>query len=586
VDERDAIDKLADAVAERSPVSWEDELRSAPGDEDRDVVEQLRVVDRIVDAHWGRSGAPERLGDFEIIREIGRGAMGVVYEARQISLDRRVAVKVLAREMTADPVRLRRFEREAKSLASLNHPNIVTIHSVENTDDVHFIGMELVEGQDLALLIPRGGLPVEKLLDVAIPMADALSSAHERHIVHRDLKPANVMINSEGRVKILDFGLAKLRGETRVSDESAVSTVDVDMTREGFVVGTIPYMSPEQAEGREIDPRSDLFSLGTVLYEMATGERPFGGDSQSEIVTAIANETPLPAAQKRPELPEDLDRIITHCLRKDPERRYQTAKGLRNELEELKRKRDLDRLPRPPVPKWPLWAAISTAAVLLAVLLFGGRIVEIARGPFDGTPATPFRYLAVMPFIHSGGDDPRINAFTDGLTEILTAKLTRLTKTHALQIAPPSRVRGVDIAEIEEKVGVNLAIRGTIRPRTEGVARRSHQRRPERSVPIPGPGHRGRCRHVGSRAAPDRAGGPAHSRHHRGSRARVVRPGPGLPEQLRPDRERRPRHLGVRAGTRERPGVCAGPGGSRYGVLEEIRARQDSPVGRSRFSSM
>jgi serine/threonine-protein kinase len=463
VDERDAIDKLARAVAERSPVTWEDELRSVPGDESRDVVEQLRVVDRIFEAHWGPSGTPTRLGDFEVIRELGRGAMGRVYEARQVSLDRRVAVKVLAPEMTGDPVRLRRFEREAKSLASLNHPNIVTIHSVESIEGTHFIGMELIEGQDLALMIRKGGLPIEKLLDVAIPMADALSSAHEHHIIHRDLKPANVMINNEGRVKILDFGLAKLRGESGISDQTAVSTVDIDMTREGFVVGTVPYMSPEQAEGREIDHRSDLFSFGTVLYEMATGERPFEGQSQSEIVSSIANETPLPAVRRRPDIPEELDRIIGHCLRKDPERRYQTAKGLRNELEELKTRRELDKLPPPPVPKWPLWAAISTAAVLLIALLFGGKIVEIIKRLIDPTPPASSRYLVVLPFDIVGEDSEEIIALNAGLTDVLAAKLTELTSTHDLQIA--SRVRRTPPLTVEtvgKELGVNLALAGIL----------------------------------------------------------------------------------------------------------------------------
>jgi len=278
----------------------------------------------------------ERLGDFEIVREIDRGGMGVVYEARQTSLDRRVALKVLPEELTADVTALRRFEREAKALAALNHPNIVTVYDIGESDGVYFISMEFVDGQPLNKLIPRDGLPLERLLDLAVPLADALSAAHERGITHRDLKPANVVVGKDGRPKILDFGLAKLRREPATGSAEDEQTRTLTMTREGALIGTVPYMSPEQVEGRPVDQRSDLFSLGVTFYEMATGHRPFRGDTGAAVISSILRESPPSVSELRVDLPPDLGRIIGHCLRKDPEHRYQTAKGLRNELEELR----------------------------------------------------------------------------------------------------------------------------------------------------------------------------------------------------------------------------------------------------------
>src|SRR5882672_5623915 len=219
-----------------------------------------------------------KLGAYEICSSLGAGGMGEVYRASDAKLGRDVALKVLPAEMARDPERLARFRREAKALAQIDHPNIVTIYSVEDFDGVHFLTMQLVEGLPLDRLISQNGLPVDQIIAMAGSLAAALAAAHEKGIVHRDLKPANVMVTSDGRVKVLDFGLAKLKEDARLVAEAGMPTGM--LTGDGRIVGTVAYMSPEQAEGKPVDQRSDVFSLGVLLYEMATGARPFTGDTQ------------------------------------------------------------------------------------------------------------------------------------------------------------------------------------------------------------------------------------------------------------------------------------------------------------------
>jgi serine/threonine protein kinase/Tol biopolymer transport system component len=274
------------------------------------------------------------LGHYRIVELLGKGGMGEVYLADDIRLQRRVALKILARELASDPDRRERFEREARAAAALNHPNIVTIHSVEEADGIPFLTLELIDGQTLADLIPDGGLPLDRVLTLAIPLADAVGAAHQRGITHRDLKPANVMLTSDGRVKVLDFGLAKLKEDARLAVEAGQPTGM--LTGDGRIVGTVAYMSPEQAEGKPVDQRSDVFSLGVILYEMATGGRPFTGDTQMSILSSIMKDSPKPVTDARRGLPRDFSRLVMRCLAKDVEDRYQSAKDVRNDLRALK----------------------------------------------------------------------------------------------------------------------------------------------------------------------------------------------------------------------------------------------------------
>jgi Tol biopolymer transport system component len=316
------------------------------------------------------------LGHYKILRLVGKGGMGEVYAAEDQTLGRTVAIKVLPAGIHAQPAELERFSREAKTIASLNHRAIVTLYSFEESAGTHFITMELVEGAPLSARIPAAGLPFDDVLRMGIEMTDAVSAAHERGIVHRDLKPANVLVRPDGQIKILDFGLAKLRAQ----ESAAADLPTQQLTGEGRIVGTVAYMSPEQAEGRAVDHRSDIFSLGVMLYEMATGQRPFQGDTSLSVLSAVLKDQPKLATDLNPRVPSAFARVLKICLHKDPERRYQSAKDLRNELQTLKEELDSGELMRPaavaPVPagpqpiRWPLVAAsIGGLAVAVYALI-------------------------------------------------------------------------------------------------------------------------------------------------------------------------------------------------------------------------
>ena len=273
------------------------------------------------------------LGHYTIVRALGAGGMGEVYEARDTRLNRPVALKVIRREVASDPARRQRLAREARAAALLNHPHIVTLHSLDEADGVLFLTMELLDGTTLSDAIPKGGLPIERLLRMAAQLADALAAAHAAGVIHRDLKPANIMITREGVLKVLDFGLSKAE-----VDRTAVSATTEVLSSDGSVLGTAPYMAPEVIEGREADARSDIFSLGIVLFEMATGRRPFAGSTPMAVITSILRDKPPLANELNPEVPRELARLIERCLAKTPAARRQSAADLRADLEDLERR--------------------------------------------------------------------------------------------------------------------------------------------------------------------------------------------------------------------------------------------------------
>jgi eukaryotic-like serine/threonine-protein kinase len=313
------------------------------------------------------------LGHYRIDRELGSGGMGEVYAAEDLKLHRQVALKVLSAPISVDDERRQRFAREAQAVAALNHPNIVTIYSVEQSDGLHFLTMEIVVGQPLSRLIPHDGVPLERLLKLAIPLADAVSAAHQKGITHRDLKPANIMVGDDGRLKVLDFGLAKLKeGDPARAGVTSLPTRTV--TGEGRILGTVAYMSPEQAEGRTVDHRSDIFSLGIVLYELATGARPFNGDTSVSVLSSILKDTPRSITEINRTLPRDLARIVRRCLMKDPEERYQSAKDIRNDLQEVKQALDSGEVLTAGAPA----PATGTNRKRRVLLMAGGGGVAIA----------------------------------------------------------------------------------------------------------------------------------------------------------------------------------------------------------------
>ena len=275
-----------------------------------------------------------RIGAYEIVASLGAGGMGEVYRARDLRLGREIALKLLPAKLSADPERLARLEREARMVAGLSHPNIVVLHSIEDDRDVRFLTMELIEGRSLDHALAPGGLPVIQVIELGIGLADAHAAAHEKGVVHRDLKPANVMLTRDGRVKVLDFGLAKLAA-TEPDPELTQAMAGLHSV-EGQVVGTVPYMAPEQIRGEAVDERTDLFALGIVLYELASGTRPFAGATPADISSAILRDAPKPLASVRGDLPADLERIITRCLEKVPQERFQSATDVAHELRRVR----------------------------------------------------------------------------------------------------------------------------------------------------------------------------------------------------------------------------------------------------------
>jgi TolB-like protein/Tfp pilus assembly protein PilF len=381
------------------------------------------------------------LAHYRVTAAIGVGGMGEVYRATDTKLGREVALKVLPAEMASHPERRERFQREAKALAALDHPGIVTVYSVEEADGVHFLTMQLVEGQPLDRVVPEGGLSPAQVLEIATALADALAAAHEKGIVHRDLKPANVMVTADGRVKILDFGLAKMAAPEPA--DSADSAMPTDLrTREGVVMGTVPYMSPEQVSGLAVDPRTDVFSLGVLLYEMAAGRRPFQGRSSAELASAILRDAPPPLEQTRSDIPEGLRQLVSRCLQKRPEDRFPTARETVAALRALR---------SGPAPIPPSVAPERPAA---------------APSP----PSTGSRrkeegfWVAVLPFSHRGSD-PAVLALAEGLTEEVVTGLSRFSYLRVVARGSTARHASgtADVRAVGSEIGARYVMEGSLR---------------------------------------------------------------------------------------------------------------------------
>ena len=427
-------------------------------------------------AAFGIAMIGRTLGHYEILDKLGAGGMGEVYLATDTRLKRQVALKVLPDEVAGDQKRLERLQEEAEVLAALSHPNIVTIYSVEDIEGVRFLTMELVKGNRLSDLTNKVGLPLRKLFQIAIPLADALSTAHEKRVIHRDLKPANIMVDGEGRIKVLDFGLAKLRQETTSHvDWNEAPTVKLD--DESKLGGTLPYMSPEQIDGRPVDERSDLFSLGVTLYELATGERPFKGHSSATLIPEIMRDMPPDADLVRRELPHHFGRIVRRCLEKDPDHRYQAAKDVRNDLADLQRElessaSDISR------PRAVVGAQISIRRRWLAIgvvvlVLIGLSILALWPTPDPEEVVVPRpvpiespkdrKMIVVLPFENLGS--PEDEYFAEGMTDEIASRLASveglgvISRTSAMQYKddrPP-------LSQIVDDLGVDYVLEGSVR---------------------------------------------------------------------------------------------------------------------------
>ena len=410
---------------------------------------------------------------YRILEKLGGGGMGVVYKAEDLRLGRYVSLKFLPEQLSSEPLAIERFQREARAASSLNHPHICTIYDVDQYEGQHFIVMEFLEGQTLKHRISGRPIELDRVPEYGHQMADALEAAHSKAIIHRDIKPANIFLTDRGQIKLLDFGLAKLmperKGAGRVKQAAGnfgVTTQDAHLTSDGVALGTVCYMSPEQVRGQELDERTDLFSMGLVLYEMCTGHRAFIGSTSGVIFDAILNRVPVPPGRLNPAIPLQLEQIISKALEKDRELRYRSASDLRADLQRLIRDTDSARaMPyttgqasREKLRRlWPhlVWGGVL--AVLL--ILFGLNVGNLRDRVFGGASQARIESIAVLPFANLS-NDPKTEYLSDGITESLINSLSQLPNLAVMSRNTVFRYKGQ--ATDSQKVGRDLHVRAIL----------------------------------------------------------------------------------------------------------------------------
>ncbi len=428
----------------------------------------IAIVAKAIAADEYDSPAPALEGTsishYRIIKALGRGGMGVVYEAEDVKLRRRVALKLLPNFLARDRQALRRFEQEAQAASALNHPNICTVYEVDQDLGLHFIAIELLEGETLKERIGRGPLDIRELLAIGTEICDALEAAHTVGIIHRDIKPSNIVLTRRGNAKLLDFGVAKRVGPELVRHAETLSqllppNLDLSVTVPGAVIGTVTYMSPEQSAGYDVDARSDLFSMGAVLYEMASGQNPFAGKDLVDVLEAIQQRQPIPLEQLRPKIPSALVSIVKKALQKERALRYQSAAEMRADLQALRDRLVVGDRRRKMLP------VMALSALLLAAVLAGSLRLQRVQGWILGRPYAlhPMKSIAVLPLENLSGDSAQ-DYFADGMTDALITNLSRIGALRVISRTSSMRYKGThkSLPEIARELDIDAVVEATV----------------------------------------------------------------------------------------------------------------------------